>query len=882
MSGLARLQQEMADVGRNPGVGLRVAGPEAEAAGRGLHGLQAADGRLDQPGRSGGVEPPGRQIGGQGREVEQRESLGHGLLCAAVRVAQQVLQLSREARERRRGQAHRAPDRAGDQPVRGRSGDPPRLLPEGRVLQQAFHGQGRALVKLLPGRGSLPVPGGREGQADLALFGAAAQGHVHGAFAPRFKGQGGGHVAQAGRAGNRGGDAEFPGRRRVVAQGQGDLDGVARGQEARQGRGQDQGAAHAGHCRARAEGAVAVGHGHDAQGALEVGQPQAVGRGAVGPGREHAGPEGHGAHPADAFGAHEGRGRGQGVAAAGQGPVQGQVREEQGEVVEAGHVQGPLGVEVPEGVGVAAAGQLHDALVHGGHGHARAGLGLDRDAQVRLGARFGRGVHAHVHPVGQAVHEQRDGAEGAARGAGQDVPGSADQGGREVHVGLPVLAHGDAQLARVAGQLDDFEVLHAAPFDRDQSLAREGGADLDRGCLAGPVPFLVRDQLQAGRVLDRPGRIAPPAAVEFDLGRGPALGVGQAHPVGAVVRRDHAEGARAVARGHALGRDLDGVAHGLVGEAFLRAPHDRLPAVLEEGGDQLRVLRAGAVGGHGHEFEGRRLARFQFRGLGSLEARVEAVGVHRHAPPGRDPAPALLAHAARQFGFEGQGRGEIFGDVDGEDGAPFGVQPGFGCQDGQGLECAPRVAEGVGLEALGREARGHEPGLDVCGQVRGRRPEEVARRHFKRQDLAGRGPGAVGGDLHADAVGDELLDLVGPGADDPAGAHDLQQVAPGQGPVGDVQVEGGHAPVRGQVQGAQQAPLGVALLHGQGAVGRRADAAVADQHRAVDGLARPVDVALAVDVGLQVGPADGRAADVEARGVDAEALQEDEAEVFAR
>ena len=149
------------------------------------------------------------------------------------------------------------------------------------------------------------------------------------------------------------------------------------------------------------------------------------------------------------------------------------------------------------------------------------------------------------------------------------------------------------------------------------------------------------------------------------------------------------------------------------------------------------------------------------------------------------------------------------------------------------------------------EVGGQEPDLGRNRQVRGRGAEEVAGDHVEDHLLPRFAFGFRSGDFHAQAVGDEFLDLIGIGADDLAAAQGLQKVMSGQGPVRDVQAEILHAPVQDQAQGAQQAAFGIALLDGHGQVRRRADAAVAHQDRTVQGFAGPVDVALAVKVGLQ-------------------------------
>ena len=253
---------------------------------------------------------------------------------------------------------------------------------------------------------------------------------------------------------------------------------------------------------------------------------------------------------------------------------------------------------------------------------------------------------------------------------------------------------------------------------------------------------------------------------------------------------------------------------------------------------------------------------------------------HPHEP-GHAPA-AALAHPGREDGFQGRWRRQVTGQFGRERGLALGVQAGRFLEEFAVLEAALRVAEHVLFVALGRESGLDEPSPGFHRQIGPGRAKEVAAGDAKGHGLAGFGLGRVGAKRHADAVGHELLDLEAVLADDRLAGDDFQAVGPGQGLAGQGLLEADRA--LGSGNGglfADLAALGIGQADEHRHGGRHAQTHVAHHGQPFQGLARAVDVALAVDEGGIAGGRHDRAADVEAGVVGPEAVVEQEAHVRA-
>ena len=307
-------------------------------------------------------------------------------------------------------------------------------------------------------------------------------------------------------------------------------------------------------------------------------------------GRQDARPEGHGLDAPDAFRADKaGRFAALLAVAARQWLAGFDEGIKQAEVVVACNIQPAGCVEESKGIGVLAADQLQDTLIHDGDGHLRTGRGGHFHLQVALRPYLLGNGHLDRNLVGEAVHKERDSAKGPARCSRQHVFPLPDQRRGQVNVGTPFLLHRNLDMRGIAGEGMHAVILHAASFHGDQQLAGIGRTDLDLRRIARVVALLVGDQLQTRRIGERPGRISPAAAVHDQLGDRAAFRIGQVHTVGTHARRSHRETPGAVAGGDLLGGDRHRLPHRLEFEAVAAVLHHRLPAVMVERCHQFRM-----------------------------------------------------------------------------------------------------------------------------------------------------------------------------------------------------------------------------------------------------------------------------------------------------
>ncbi len=500
-----RLQQEVDDVGAEPGIGLTIAhAPEAEGAVERLAVEQLGDRR----GQRGRGAPELRRTAHLGC-VKQGEGGRHQLLAAAVGVARQGRRDRRrvEAAERRigHGQADATCGEAGKD-ARRRGVALARLLqfagrPRGRPPSQsrlqgiaALVGEARAggLERHRPnqrpvGRGRVEVLGdalaGAEGDAVRLPRPVAASADL-GAISSGLAG----HVVELQRR----------------------LGVVAGGEEARQAEFGNHRLAH-GHVRGPgADGLVGPGDGHQPELAVEVAGGQADGRLAVGVGVDHAGPQGDGLgrHHREASAAEL-------VAAEADRPRRAEVGVEQAAIVVAiAQPQGPL-AEVPgDRVGILLVGQAQHALIDRRQGHVRLlarTQALDREGHDHRGlaVQHLRRVHGHRQlPARRLQRHIGDTQRPARLGTGHrvarlhhrdhDVGPRAPVGvGRELHRG-PVLRHGDL-----------FGGDQTVAGDGDLGLAGEGRLDAHLDLIAGAIAGAQGRDPRGVRRLDPVGGFAP-------------------------------------------------------------------------------------------------------------------------------------------------------------------------------------------------------------------------------------------------------------------------------------------------------------------------------------------------------------------------------------
>ncbi len=883
IAGPLGLHQEMGGVGGGPRVGLAGARPQPQPAARDLVDRHPGQGAVHV---EAGVARPGAwidqldpELRRQIAQVDEREGLRHDLLETAVRIAQELAQPAAELDQGKAADRQPALDSAAEGRLVHRCEARLPLAERARHLL-ADRRQIRPHRDLGRGPRPLAVAGGGEGEAHRALrlpgvdpevmrrlpAGADVESDFRGAAHRR-------------RALDRELEPEPARAAGVVAQHHRHLQTLAERQHARQRRRQDQRVAHPHQPFTRAEAGTIGRHRHHPERALEIGHLELGPRLAPAICLDHAGPEGHRLDPPDALGAHVLRPRRRRPAA---GLTRLHLGEEQIEGVGRGDPEGELAVEEGEGVGGLLGDELENAFVHRGHGDQRSRDRLHRHLERRLRARLGRRGERHLEAVAPALDGERNGAKSARHPAGLERLHPPHQGGGEIDVGAVGAADRHLQGRGVAVEVVDPALQHPVALDGQPQLAGERRSHLDDGGVAGGVLVAIELELEPRRVVDRPGGIAPARDEEGDVGGGTAREVADDDPVAAVLARREAEARPRATRLERQAVHHLGLTHRLVAiVAARRPPQHGLPALDDELRHQLARGALLALRADRDVLELHLPVRLRIALPDPPQPDVEGDRVHR------DPAPRGDAAASRFFDPRGDDGGErrrrtLAGQLDAETSLAPNVEALAAGEDLAAAELAVRDAKheiGVGRRGKGRVL---EPHPHLRSQTGGRSAEEVLRHHPPGELLAAARRFALGLDLDRDAIGHELLDLETVEPHLALGDLQLERVRAGRGRGGDLPLELDQtAGVDLQPAGRDLPPVRRPVAHDDRHRRCRAQIPIAHQGHPSQGLARPVEVALAVDEGGVAGLADSGAGDVEPAGVDLHPVEMEEAEVVA-
>ena len=431
--------------------------------------------------------------------------------------------------------------------------------------------------------------------------------------------------------------ASLPGRQFEVLHQYAEPGFIAGGQEARQQCFGDHRVTHGDRQRRRAHLGALPADRHEPDLAVEVGQVERDGDGAVRAGLDRRGEQGDGLL----------RDLGQRAAAvvaalAQRGQIAVGGRDQTAPIVADVDAEQAAAEIVVGRVGRLEAGQAKDALVDGGQGQPGAGLGLDRDLDRGPGAQRA-GV---ADGERQAADAGVDGGPGKADGAGglgglaaaEDVDG-------EIGAGSPGGVGREFDGGAAFRHVEGAEALDAVGERQQGGVAGERGGDVEMDGLARLVVLFV------GRDIDLVGRVRAvgrhPAGAEMDRTSGQAAFLKHLKPVAPEV-----EPLREVQC--ALWRDCDVLRRdrlvavdGLV--AGERAAHDQAPVRPLAHQAQLgRHADALAVAVHGGDVE----PGFAARVDGAFEARLDA------------DEPGHRADRDRDLGVAGAAGGVVDADID--------------------------------------------------------------------------------------------------------------------------------------------------------------------------------------------------------------------------
>ena len=138
---VARILEELDDVRRQDLVDVAVAAPHREMARRNLHRRDAADRAFDARLALIGRQAVDVQVlGGLLVQQQRAEALAGGLLDAAVRILQEILQRGRERQRRQARHGEPRGDRIGEQAVDRVGAERDRLELVERARRRAHHG----------------------------------------------------------------------------------------------------------------------------------------------------------------------------------------------------------------------------------------------------------------------------------------------------------------------------------------------------------------------------------------------------------------------------------------------------------------------------------------------------------------------------------------------------------------------------------------------------------------------------------------------------------------------------------------------------------------------------------------------------------------------
>ena len=894
---LARVEQEVGDVGREPVLVLVDVAPQAEAAVRRLHAGEPADGLVEHLGALRlrvGLEP---ELLGRGFVDEDvRVGSAGGLLGAAVGVGEQALHGALHVDRRLVGDRERGVDRL------------PEEAGEIRFLHlQRFAGvHGVALEHRLPRRRRLHLQ--REGAVQLHQ--RAFDLHLHFGEAD-------------GRAGFER-DAQdalllileahlllaVPDDEAVAVA---DLDlhfllgagevvhverqerRVAHREEARRGELDDERRGDGDFGLLHAEALAAGGHRHQAQAAVEVRYRQADFGFAVGVERHRAAEQVDQAHLL-----RQALGRlGRGVAT----PLQlallpGHAFDEAAvDVVEVVPVA-QLGEEEAVRVGALEAGDIEDADIHCGerdHGRLPLRIGhLDLHLERLVGRHLLRRFHRHIQLAVAAFERQVGKAEGAGGGdAGAALftraAGAQHHGGDVEVVPLPLGGDRDVEDAAVGRQADAARPEQLVAFHRDQRFAGMRRGDCQLGGFAVGVGGLVEFEGNTVRA-HALGFVVlgGPAGIEAEARDEPGFRVEHFDAVAAVLHRHQQLAAAAGGHGDLRGGDqfVGFVVAGMPAALVVEAP---VPvAVLAEDAHRQRGagLEVGGVVGNG-DFE---LGVRAFARIGADEHRPQA-DQHRRRPVGALDAAHHRAAAAfeeAERGAHGEGRAALLHrrGVNLDAGLALVVERGFGefgarahgvfvgiAEDEAGQLLFQRVLVALGV---------HHAEQLVAG---GGRAVEVVAGDVDLPATFGGQLFGLGGEVELHALGQEFLDVdahhraghlgrrVGAQFEVPRAGGGVGRQFDGLAVIAGELLfrRPGCGPLRLAIRTAQQG------LHGLGR--HRAAVGIARHHRDIELLAGAVEVAAAV--GEEAHRRRGKAADVELGKVERGFLEGDQRKLLA-